>query len=160
MQPWLCTGLRRPQPIVLVLVRRRILRRSGFSTRGTGLRCGRAGPAGFPASAARSLLNDDCYLPCESGGAKGVDTLSLKVAKELGFKTEEYKPEKNELEYYKKRNLQLAEECDELYCFSVSVRKTKCYHHKPLQNHEKTAGCWTSNMAKNMNKPCQLVVID
>ena len=70
-----------------------------------------------------------------SGGAKGVDTLSLKVAKELGFKTEEYKPEKNELEYYKKRNLQLAEECDELYCFSVSVRKTKCYHHKPLQNH-------------------------
>jgi len=94
-----------------------------------------------------------------SGGAKGVDTLSLEVAKDLGFKTEDYKPEKNEWEFYKKRNLQLAENCDELYCFSVSVRKTKCYHHDPPQNHEKTAGCWTTNMAKNMNKPCQLIII-
>ena len=94
-----------------------------------------------------------------SGGAKGVDSMSLEIAKELGFKTEEYKPEKNEWKYYKKRNLQLAEECDELYCFSVSVRKTKCYHHNPIQNHEKTAGCWTSNMATNIGKPCQLIVI-
>jgi len=94
-----------------------------------------------------------------SGGAKGVDTLSLEVAKDLGFKTEEYKPEKNEWEYYKKRNLQLAEDCDELYCFSVSVRKTKCYHHDPPQKHEKTAGCWTCNRAINLGKSCQLIVI-
>lgn len=94
-----------------------------------------------------------------SGGAKGVDMMSLEVAKELGFKTEEYKPEKNEFKYYKKRNFQLAEECDELYCFSVNVRKIKCYHHNSLQNHEKTAGCWTSNMAMKIGKPCQLIVI-
>ena len=77
-----------------------------------------------------------------SGGAKGVDALSLEIAKKLGFKTQEYSPEKNEWKYYKKRNLQIANDCDELYCFSVSVRKTKCYHHNPIQNHEKTAGCW------------------
>jgi len=94
-----------------------------------------------------------------SGGAKGVDTLSLQVAKDLGFKTKEYKPEKNEWEYYKKRNLQLAEDCDDLYCFSIRISKTKCYHHDPPQKHEKTAGCWTSKMATNLGKSCQLIVI-
>lgn len=94
-----------------------------------------------------------------SGGAKGVDTLSLEIAKKLGFKTQEYSPEKNEWKYYKKRNLQIAKDCDELYCFSVSVRKVKCYHHNPPQKHEKTAGCWTLDKAKQMNKTCLLVVL-
>ena len=78
-----------------------------------------------------------------SGGAKGVDTIALDIAKDMGFKTLEYKPEKEQWEFYKKRNLQIANDCDELYCFSVSVRKVKCYHHNAPQNHEKTAGCWT-----------------
>ena len=94
-----------------------------------------------------------------SGGAKGVDTLSLEIAKYMGFKTQEYSPEKNEWKYYKKRNLQIAQDCDELYCFSVSVRKVKCYHHNPPQKHEKTAGCWTLDKAKQMNKTCLLVVL-
>lgn len=92
-----------------------------------------------------------------SGGAKGVDTTAIEVAKELGFQTQEYLPEKEEWEYYKKRNLQIANDCDELYCFSVSVRKVKCYHHDTPQKHEKTAGCWTAS--KVIDKPSQLVVI-
>jgi hypothetical protein len=94
-----------------------------------------------------------------SGGAKGVDIMALEVAKEIGFKTQEYSPEKNEWKYYKKRNLQIAQDCDELYCFSVSVRKVKCYHHNSPQKHEKTAGCWTLDKAKQMNKTCLLVVL-
>ena len=94
-----------------------------------------------------------------SGGAKGVDAMALEVAKDIGFKTQEYKSEKEQWEYYKKRNLQIANDCDELYCFSVSVRKTKCYHHNPPQSHEKTAGCWTLEKAANMIKPCTLIVL-
>lgn len=96
-----------------------------------------------------------------SGGAKGVDTIALEIAKDIGFTTQEYKPEKEQWEFYKKRNLQIANDCDELYCFSVCVRKgkVKCYHHNPPQDHQKTAGCWTLEKAAQMIKPCTLVVI-
>ena len=96
-----------------------------------------------------------------SGGAKGVDALAIEIAKDMGFQTqtEQYKPEKEEWKYYKKRNLQLANDCDELHCFSISVYKKKCYHHKPPQKHEKTAGCWTRNKVIQMNKPTKLHVV-
>ncbi len=102
-----------------------------------------------------------------SGGAKGVDTFALEIAKYMGFKTQEYKPEINEWIPsngkigHKKRNLQIANDCDELYCFSVGVSQKKyyCYHHKPPQKHKKTAGCWTLDKAKQMNKTCLLVVL-
>jgi len=94
-----------------------------------------------------------------SGGAKGVDTIAIEVAKEMGFQTETYKPEKEKWKYYKKRNLQIANDCHELHCFSVTVHKKKCYHHNPPQDHEKTAGCWTANKVMQMNKPCNLVVV-
>ncbi len=94
-----------------------------------------------------------------SGGAKGVDAMAIEIAKDIGFKTQEYKPEKENWEFYKKRNLQIANDCDELYCFSVGVRKIKCYHHTPPQNHEKTAGCWTLEKAAQLIKPCTLIVL-
>jgi len=96
-----------------------------------------------------------------SGGAKGVDAMAIEVAKDIGFKTQEYKPEKEQWEYYKKRNLQIANDCDELYCFSVSVSQKKyyCYHHNPPQKHKKTAGCWTLEKAAQMIKPCTLIIL-
>lgn len=94
-----------------------------------------------------------------SGAAKGVDTIALEIAKDIGFKTLEYKPEKEIWEFYKKRNLRIAKDCDELYCFSTGVKKIKCYHHNPPQKHEKTAGCWTLMKAKQMNKICTLIVL-
>jgi hypothetical protein len=94
-----------------------------------------------------------------SGGAKGVDTLALEIAKTLGFKTQVYNPQKQKWQYYKKRNLEIASDCDELHCFAVPVRKTKCYHHDTPQKHEKTAGCWTGSKVMQMDKPCQLVVV-
>ena len=94
-----------------------------------------------------------------SGAAKGVDSIAIEIAKNIGFKTREYKPEKEKWEFFKKRNLQLAKDCDELYCFSVGVKHLKCYHHDSLQNHEKTAGCWTLEKAKQLDKPCTLIVL-
>ena len=94
-----------------------------------------------------------------SGGAKGVDEIAIEIAKNIGFETKVYKPEKEEWKYYKKRNLQIANDCDELHCFSIPVKTKKCYHHDTPQEHEKTAGCWTACKVFKMNKPCQLVVI-
>lgn len=100
-----------------------------------------------------------------SGGAKGVDTIALEIAKGLGFKTKAYKPEiedwapSNGKIGYKKRNLQIANDCDELYCFSVTVRKKKCYHHETPQKHEKTAGCYAANKCRDMGKPTRLCII-
>jgi len=100
-----------------------------------------------------------------SGDAKGVDSIALEVAKGLGFKTDLYKTEINEWMPshgkigYKKRNLQIANDCDELHCISVPVHKTKCYHHDEPQEHEKTAGCWTACKVFEMDKPCQLLVV-
>jgi len=93
-----------------------------------------------------------------SGGAKGVDTIAIEIANGLGFKTKVYKPEKEEWKYYKKRNLLIAQECDEFHCFSVPVHKKKCYHHNEPEEHEKTAGCWTGIQVQALDKPCQLVV--
>uniref|UniRef100_A0AAT9J7K3 ORF11 n=1 Tax=Nitrosopumilaceae spindle-shaped virus TaxID=3065433 RepID=A0AAT9J7K3_9VIRU len=95
-----------------------------------------------------------------SGGAKGVDTIALDVAKSLGFETLVYKPDYETWQSYKKRNLQIANDCDELHCISVPVHKTKCYHHEDPEerNHEKTAGCWTMNKVLELGKSAQLMV--
>jgi len=56
------------------------------------------------------------------------------------------------------RNLEIANECDKLFCISIPVHDKKCYHHNPSQDHEKTAGCWTLRKASELNKPCRLLV--
>lgn len=100
-----------------------------------------------------------------SGGADGVDTIGIEIAKGLGFKTEVYHPEVEKWEPpegkigYKLRNLKIANECDELHCFSVPVHDMKCYHHDEPQEHEKTAGCYVVKLCIAMKKPTHLIVI-
>ena len=94
-----------------------------------------------------------------SGGAVGVDTISVEIANQLGFKTEIHNPILSTWSEFKRRNIEIAKECDEIYCFSIPVRKTKCYHHLIPQDHEKTAGCWTASKVTEMSKPSQLIVI-
>lgn len=94
-----------------------------------------------------------------SGGAKGVDTMAIEIAKGQYFKTEIYDATLPEWKYYKERNLLIAKNCDELYCISVPVHKIQCYHHDGLQDHEKTAACWTMKKALELHKVCQLMVI-
>lgn len=93
-----------------------------------------------------------------SGGAKGVDTMAIEIAEGQYFKTEIYNPTLPEWKYYKERNLLISKNCDELYCISVPVHKVKCYHHDTLQDHEKTAACWTMKKALEEKKVCQLMV--
>mgnify|MGYP001157195081 CR=1 FL=1 len=84
-----------------------------------------------------------------SGGGKGIDKMSIKSAKEMGFKTIEYTPTSNNWEEYKKRNLQIASKCDKIISFALelgTLTKRKCYHCSRAgrdNNHEKTAGCYT-----------------
>jgi len=94
-----------------------------------------------------------------SGGAKGVDSMAIEIARSQGFKVKIFNAVIPEWKYYRERNLLISKNCDELYCISVPVHKIKCYHHDGLQDHEKTAGCWTMNKALELHKVCQLMVI-
>lgn len=94
-----------------------------------------------------------------SGGAKGVDSIAVEVAKKLGNKVIEFKPSAKNWDAYKERNIKIAQECDELYCITTSVKNEQCYHHKPKQNHQKTAGCYTANQAKAFKKPIKLYIV-
>lgn len=87
-----------------------------------------------------------------SGGADGVDKIAIEVAKGLGYETKEFFPEAHTWPGFKVRNKRIANKCDKLVCISIPVHRQKCYHHKSAQDHEKTAGCWTLNMARSLQK--------
>ena len=102
-----------------------------------------------------------------SGGAKGVDSIAIEVARSMGFPTITYHPEIQEWEPkngkgYKERNMQIAIDCDQLFCISIPIHDMPCYHHKNIEQelipHEKTAGCWTMNKAIELEKICRLLV--
>lgn len=94
-----------------------------------------------------------------SGGAKGVDSIAVEVAKKLGNKVIEFKPSAKNWDAYKERNIKIAQECDELYCITTYTKNEQCYHHKPKQDHQKTAGCYTANQAKAFKKPIKLLLV-
>ena len=101
-----------------------------------------------------------------SGGAIGVDTIAIEVAKGLGLETEEYLPgvkqweDLNGQQGYKSRNLEIVKACDILYCIVVPFHKIECYHHggKETIAHEKTAGCWTMERAIDAGKEVKFFV--
>lgn len=95
-----------------------------------------------------------------SGGAKGVDTIAVDVAKNWNVMTELFLPKEPLKEYFLERNRKIANECDELYCFALPLIRQKCYHHTPHADHEKTAGCYTMNKALDLKKKCTLVVVE
>ena len=102
------------------------------------------------------------FVPSEttivSGGAKGVDTIAGNVALINGFAYKPIFPIGFGTEANLARNLEIAKECDQLFCISTPVHNKKCYHHDKLEEHEKTAGCWTLKKALELNKPCRLII--
>ena len=94
-----------------------------------------------------------------SGGGEGVDRIAIDVAKLEEFRTVEYPPTSKNWEEYKKRNLQIAEECDKVYSIALALGTSKgwrknvqCYHCKNAgkdTKHEKTAGCYTGKANGN-----------
>lgn len=117
--------------------------------------------------AVNEILNDcsarDLII---SGGAKGVDTIAIKVAKKRGFGTMVIYPESeywngiNGKTGYMARNIKIVNESDKLFCISVPTldKKSMCYHHDKPQNHRKTAGCWTMNKMIYVNREAKLVL--
>lgn len=97
-----------------------------------------------------------------TGGAKGVDSIASEIAHLQRFAVKPIFPigfgEKANLA----RNMEIANECEQLFCITIPYYKDsdrkKCYHHKPLGDHQKTAGCYTLDKAKNQNKPVKLIV--
>lgn len=94
-----------------------------------------------------------------TGGAKGVDKIASGVALIKGFAVKEILPLGIGWKYNKPRNIEIAKTCDKLICISTPVKTQKCYHHIELQNHEKTAGCWTLREAKKKGKDTELIIL-
>lgn len=90
------------------------------------------------------------YDPFETtivtGGAPGVDMYAYNQARELGFEVMVFEPRGEGWEFYKERNLKIAEASDHVYSIALTLQNTRCYHCKNAgrdDNHEKTAGCYT-----------------
>jgi len=97
-----------------------------------------------------------------SGGAKGVDSLAQEIALLQHFAVKPIFPIGIGTKANLARNSEIATECDDLFCITIPYYKDcdrkQCYHHKPLGDHQKTAGCYTMNKALEMNKKCRLLV--
>lgn len=93
-----------------------------------------------------------------TGGAKGVDKIAEDISNQLHYTCIKYLPEGLYWESYKKRNIEIAQSCNELFCITTPVHDTPCYHHNPPQNHQKTAGCYTLQKAKELGKTTTLFV--
>lgn len=95
-----------------------------------------------------SFLRDVGRNPTEvvSGGAKGIDTMAVKAATNLGIPTKVFLPAEANWPAYKKRNLEIAEYCDAL--LRIVSHKSKTY-----------GSGWTRDRAKEMGKPTWEVVI-
>lgn len=97
-------------------------------------------------------------LEIVSGGAKGVDSISIEMAASRGISTTIFHPKEQKKKYFFLRNKQIAEYCDVVYCITTPTKNQQCYHHPVLADHEKTAGCWTARFAKGIGKDTILVV--
>lgn len=105
-------------------------------------------------------LPRDNSIEMISGGAKGVDSMAVDIAKRLGFRTHVRYPEKQEWRYFKIRNLKIAKECDEILCFTLETKEQGCYHHKHTEKpHLRTGGCWTLEKVREMGKPVEIILI-
>lgn len=100
-----------------------------------------------------------------SGGAKGMDSIAEEVATSLGFKIDDDNIKKPETEHwedrdgkkgYKSRNLEIAQECDILYCLPTKLKTTPCYH-CGVTDHERSGACWTMKQANILKKETHLI---
>lgn len=100
-----------------------------------------------------------------SGGAKGIDSIAQQVAENFQIKVQIFKPEIHKWEDeggktgFKTRNIEIAEECDRLYCLPANKRNILCYHCDNAKEfpHEVTGGCWTANKARELGKEVRVM---
>ena len=85
-----------------------------------------------------------------------VSSKNLVIEKNINDQTlkSEYKAKGVGWDYYRPRNLLIANKCDKVYSIALELiaNGTKCYHCKKRgldNNHFKTAGCWTAQRCKD-----------
>lgn len=97
------------------------------------------------------VVSGECHLG-------GIDIWAREIAQELGLMFIGCPPEAHSWEYYKARNIRIAELSDYVVCIAADVypldftgmRFPRCYHCKrdPF-SHIKSGGCWTTKYARN-----------
>lgn len=96
----------------------------------------------------------------------GIDRWAIEEAKKLGLKTKEFPPERWGWQYFKARNIQIAEYSDKVISIVVKtlpptytgMRFKLCYH-CGTASHVKSGGCWTARHAGKLGKPFEIVEI-
>lgn len=89
---------------------------------------------------------------------KGVDWVAKGSAKFLGVDFLPVPPDGLGWDFYKRRNIKLANIIDHCYC--VSVESPQWCKHCKCEGHTENGGCWTIKYAaKELNKRVSLIVV-
>lgn len=96
----------------------------------------------------------------------GIDIWAIQIGEALGLKTREFKPKYHSWQWYKKRNLRIADRSDEVHCITVrelprgfqGMRFPICYHCKDA-GHIKSGGCWTMHQAIKLGKVGKIHIV-
>ena len=128
------------------------------------------------ASSARTLIRSLLQPGDEvvSGGCHlgGIDIWAVEEAHMLDLYTHQYLPAGHSWEYYKERNILIAENSDHVVCLTVNRLSPAfqfppqmknfdgyCYHCK-TDAHIKSGGCWTVKYAKKIGIPGDVLVVE
>lgn len=105
----------------------------------------------------RNILSQKEVTEVVSGGCHlgGIDIWAEEIGRELGLIVTIFKPKTLKWEEYKKRNLLIANNSDEVHCITikeyppeyVGMKFNFCYHCKS-NDHIKSGGCWTMKQTK------------
>lgn len=104
----------------------------------------------------------DEYHPWKiiSGGASGIDTLAEIMANRRQIRFYPITPRGKGTKYNLARNREIAKSADMVLVITTKrIQDRMCYHHTPWQSHQKTAGCYTGKIAKQLNKDVYLELV-
>lgn len=105
------------------------------------------------------VVSGQCHLG-------GIDIWAIQIAFAHGKKITEFPPRRQSWEFYRRRNLLIAERSHEVHCITVNVLPIHfmgmtfplCYH-CGTRDHVKSGGCWTMKKAIEMGKVGELHVV-
>lgn len=97
----------------------------------------------------------------------GIDIWAVQAARNLGRMTTEFPPKHLSWEWYKQRNLQIAQRSHVVHCIAVDVlpqefkgMKFELCYHCGTKDHVKSGGCWTMKQAIKMGKVGRLHIVN
>lgn len=116
----------------------------------------------------RGIISDPQVTEVVSGKCHlgGIDIWAIEIARVLGRTTTEFPPKRLTWEWYKVRNLQIADRSHIVHCITVESLPTGfsgmkfdlCYH-CGTNDHVKSGGCWTMKQAIKMGKLGRLHIV-